>query len=342
MNANRRLQERKQPEPMVFCKLGSEESGSVLNLSEDGLCFESLTPVEEKDLLQLRLSVDLNSAIEATGQLAWIDSAKRRGGLHFLELSAPAREQIRAWLSETSTASSGRTDAPPEEPAIWQEMSVPSTQLVPIERYLEQTRWQFLRGLLMGFGICAVVMIPIFRYAGGTQVSVAQPESASTLISEPTATRPLAQPVSVAAVTAWAQRQSPGRAGAFSTDLMARTSSPSATPQPAKAEPLGASPAAVVPASAASKVHSSSGQVQHPKKVSTTPQQLWSAVQAGNIKAAVALADLYTRGEGVPLNCEQARILLLVASKKNDAEAPKRLRELDKGGCPPTASEPKP
>jgi len=342
MNANRRLQERKQPEPMVFCKLGSEESGSVLNLSEDGLCFESLTPVEEKDLLQLRLSVDLNSAIEATGQLAWIDSAKRRGGLHFLELSAPAREQIRAWLSETSTASSGRTDAPTDEPLTWQEMSVPSTQLVPIERYLEQTRWQFLRGLLMGFGICAVVMIPIFRYGGGTQVSVAQPESASTLISEPTATRPLAQPVSVAAVTAWAKRQSPGRAGAFSMDLMARTSSPSATPQPAKAKPLGATPAAVVPASAALKVHSSSRQVQHPKKVSTTPQQLWSAVQAGNIKAAVALADLYTRGEGVPLNCEQARILLLVASKKNDAEAPKRLRELDKGGCPPTASEPKP
>jgi len=104
MNANRRLQERKQPEWMVFCKLGGEESGSVPNLSEDWLCFEGLTPIEEKDLLQ-RLSVDLNSGIEATGQLAWIDSAKRTGGVRFLELSVPAREQILAWLSETSTAS---------------------------------------------------------------------------------------------------------------------------------------------------------------------------------------------------------------------------------------------
>ena len=34
------------------------------------------------------------------------------------------------------------------------------------------------------------------------------------------------------------------------------------------------------------------------------------------MKAAVALADLYTRGEGVEVNCEQARILLLVASGK--------------------------
>src|SRR5215472_17408041 len=169
MNANRRLQERKQPEQMVFCKLAGEEGGSVPNLSEDGLGFEGVTPIEGKDLLHLRLSVDLNRAIEAAGQLAWIDSAKRRGGLRFLELSVPAREQIRAWLSETSTASSGGNDAPTEVPVIWQEMSVPSMQLVPIERYREQTRWQFLRGVLVGFGICAVVVIPIFRYAAGTK-----------------------------------------------------------------------------------------------------------------------------------------------------------------------------
>jgi len=355
--ANRRLQERKQPKPLVFCKLGGEEGGSVLNLSEDGLCFESLAPIEEKDVLQLCLSVDLNSAIEATGQLAWIDSAKRRAGVRFLELSAPAREQIRAWLGETSTASGGRNDAPTEELVIWQEMSDPSIQLVPIEHYREQTRWQFLRGVLVGFGICVVLMIPILQYAGGTkpgrparttagairtaqssaeltQSSVAQPVSQSALISEPTATKPRAQAVSVGAPTGWAQWERPPRARALSTHLMTRTSSPSATLNPAKAEPLGASAAAVVPASATSKVNSPSGQVQHPKKVSATPQQLWSAVQKGNMKAAVALADLYTRGEGVPVNCEQARILLLVASEKHNAEAPKKLQELDKGGCP--------
>jgi PilZ domain len=374
MNANRRLQERKQPERTVLCTLGDEESGSVLNLSEDGLCFESLTLIEEKDLLQPRLSVDLNSAIEATGQLAWIDSAKRTGGLRFLELSALARERIRAWLSETSTASSGRNGraflrkldkqaddgAATENPVIWQEMRVPSMQLVPIERYRAQTRWQFLLGVLLGFGIGAVVMISIFRYvgvmkpgssvritasanraaqssAGQTQASVVQQVSPSASISDPTATKPLAavQTVSVAMPPGSLPRQSPQTAGASSTDLMERTSSPSAMPQPAKAEQrVGASQAAVAPAPTASKAHPSSGQVQHPKKVSATPQELWSALQTGNMKAAVALADLYTRGEGVPVNCEQARILLLVASEKNNGEASKRLQELDKGGCP--------
>jgi TPR repeat protein len=65
-----------------------------------------------------------------------------------------------------------------------------------------------------------------------------------------------------------------------------------------------------------------------------TPQQLWTSVQAGNTKAAVALAELYIKGEGVPQSCNQARVLLLVASEKRNAEAIKRLHELDKTGCP--------
>ncbi len=65
-----------------------------------------------------------------------------------------------------------------------------------------------------------------------------------------------------------------------------------------------------------------------------TPRQLWASVEAGNSKAAVALAELYIKGEGVPQNCDQARVLLLVASEKRNAGAIKRLEELDKTGCP--------
>ena len=70
------------------------------------------------------------------------------------------------------------------------------------------------------------------------------------------------------------------------------------------------------------------------KKSGTTPQQLWSAVQSGDANAAVLLADRYLRGDGVPVNCVQARVLLLVSSEKNNAGAIKKLHELDKTGCP--------
>lgn len=354
---------------MVFCKLGGEESGSVLDLSEDGLRFESLTPIEEKDLLELRLSVDVNSAIEATGKLAWIDSAKCTGGLRFVDLSPPAREQIRAWLSETSTVPKKRDrqaidDATTEKPGTLEQTRVPSTQLVPIEQYRKETRAQFLRGVLVGFGICVVVMTPIFfRFTGGTKsgsppqatasanhaaqsgveqtrASATPPMSASASILKPAAAKPLAtQPSAVvtgsaAVPTGSRQKQSPLMGGVSSTDLMTRASLPPARPQTVKAEPLlGARQAPMATAPGASRVFSPLEPVQNPKKTSATAQQLWSALQAGNMNAAVALADLYTRGEGVPVNCEQARVLLLAAAEKNNAEASKKLQALNRGGC---------
>jgi TPR repeat protein len=57
-------------------------------------------------------------------------------------------------------------------------------------------------------------------------------------------------------------------------------------------------------------------------------------VQAGNSTAAAALAELYIKGDGVPQNCAQARVLLLVASEKRNTAAIKRLSDLDKEGCP--------
>ena len=344
MNVDRRLQERKQLERTVLCKLGGDERGSVVNLSQDGLCFESLTPIEDKALRQLRLSVDLNGAIEATGQWAWIDSAKRTGGLRFLELSAPAREQIRVWLSETSTqitqniatsgvgASSGRNwraspgnlDEQADEGAVTeklfgQEVSVASTELVSLERHRKQNLRQLLLGVLVGFGIGTAAIVSIFWYVGGTKSN------------------------SPARPTASANRA--GQSSEKQTQVSATqpVSSLSAMPHPVKAvSSPGANQAAVASASTGLMAHSSPGQVQHPKKFSATPEQLWSALKAGNMKAAVALADLYMRGEGVEVNCEQARILLLAAAGKNNTEASKKLQELDKGGGCPQPSEPEP
>lgn len=358
MNLDRRMQERKQLERTLLCKLGGDERGSVLNLSQDGLCFESLAPIEDKALRQLRLPVALNGAIEATGQLAWIDSAKRTGGLRFLELSAPAREQIRVWLSETTTqisqsiatsgagASSGRNwraplgslDEQADEGAVpeklfGQEVSVASTELVSLERHQKQTLRHLLLGVLLGFGIGTAVMILIFRYAGGSKPgSPARPTASANRTVQSSANRA-------------------GQSSVKQTQVSAAqpVSSLPATPHPAKTvsspgadQALGANLAAVASASTASKAPSSPGQVQHPKKVPATPEQLWSALQKGDMKAAVALADLYMRGEGVEVNCDQARMLLLIAAGKKNAEASKKLEELDKGGCPQTASEPAP
>jgi hypothetical protein len=60
---------------------------------------------------------------------------------------------------------------------------------------------------------------------------------------------------------------------------------------------------------------------------------LWIAVEKGNSKAEVSLAELYRRGEGVTRNCDQTRILLTAAARKGNADAQRRLDKFLRGGC---------
>lgn len=65
----------------------------------------------------------------------------------------------------------------------------------------------------------------------------------------------------------------------------------------------------------------------------TAAQWLWAATRKGDTAANILLADLYLRGEGVPQNCAQGRVLLLAASLKGNDEASRKLQEVDTGGC---------
>lgn len=60
---------------------------------------------------------------------------------------------------------------------------------------------------------------------------------------------------------------------------------------------------------------------------------LWRAVSKQNVAASVMLADMYKNGDGVPKSCDQARLLLVAASKKGSTQAADRLRSLESGGC---------
>jgi TPR repeat protein len=60
---------------------------------------------------------------------------------------------------------------------------------------------------------------------------------------------------------------------------------------------------------------------------------LWRSVAKQNLTAALALSDLYMRGDGVPKSCDQARLLLDVAAKKGSSAAAERVRNLSASGC---------
>ena len=64
------------------------------------------------------------------------------------------------------------------------------------------------------------------------------------------------------------------------------------------------------------------------------PAQLWSRVRHGDSEAEVALANLYLSGTSVERNCEQAHMLLLAASHKQNKAADKVLDGAYKQTCP--------
>ncbi len=70
-----------------------------------------------------------------------------------------------------------------------------------------------------------------------------------------------------------------------------------------------------------------------PRDSSQAAKWLWKAVGKQNPGAALMLADLYARGDGVAKSCDQARLLLVAAAKKGAPSAGLRLRNLESNGC---------
>jgi TPR repeat protein len=195
------------------------------------------------------------------------------------------------------------------------------TRLVPLERHLSVIRRQFIRGVLTGIVVSCAVAMPAFKYSNMRQRE-AQQELGKTAVKN-----------SDAQAASRARKSTPEKAEtSFPTSVLPK-------PQPSKPSndfpDDSKSPVSFHVSQPAPLTGESFPEAQPTKKiVVTAPQKLWSSVQAGDTKAAVALADLYLRGDGVPVNCDQARVLLVVASKENDPNATKKLQELDETGCP--------
>src|SRR5260370_3927689 len=103
MDQNRRRFLRKVPDDLTFIQIERDEVGKVLNVSEGGLSFSSVTPVPRNLPVYFWFSFNLKERIEAMGEVAWTDLSRTVGGLRFTQLSQASREQIQKWLSRLRT-----------------------------------------------------------------------------------------------------------------------------------------------------------------------------------------------------------------------------------------------
>jgi uncharacterized OB-fold protein len=71
-----------------------------------------------------------------------------------------------------------------------------------------------------------------------------------------------------------------------------------------------------------------------PRDSAVAAKFLWKAVSKENTSAILLLSDMYLIGDGVPKSCDQARLLLNAAARKNIPQAAQKLRNLRTSGCP--------
>lgn len=97
----RRLAKRKTLERLTYIDLPLQNGGIVTDVSEGGLGFHAVAPVENGGLIRFSFSGG-SQRIEGTGELMWTDGRGQVGGLRFTEISEEIREQIRNWPLESN------------------------------------------------------------------------------------------------------------------------------------------------------------------------------------------------------------------------------------------------
>lgn len=91
---------------LAYIHIEPNNGGIVLNISDDGLGFHSMAPIERNGPLCFSLK-EQNRCIDVCGELIWTDEAQKIGGLRFTALPDEAREQIDDWTSQSETAVDG-------------------------------------------------------------------------------------------------------------------------------------------------------------------------------------------------------------------------------------------
>src|SRR5438477_222205 len=180
MDKNRRRFIRKVPGDPAFIQIERDEVGKVLNVSEGGLSFRSVTPVPKNLPVYFWFSFNLKDRIEAMGEVAWTDLSRTVGGLRFTQISQAGREQIQKWLSRLRTEEAPREV--PEEIEAFEEKEIPEEEEALIPQLVTAGAATPLRA--NGPAPAAVPLKTIERKTG-------EPDRVAKFVSKARAYRPL-------------------------------------------------------------------------------------------------------------------------------------------------------
>lgn len=113
---------------VVLVFFGQDNWGKLVDLSENGMCFEFSQPPSERERINFRFEPTsdfpamlggeiISESFRATGDIRWTRDFERTAGVQFVSLPEESREQIRKWLSFEASANGAPTSNKTEQEA---------------------------------------------------------------------------------------------------------------------------------------------------------------------------------------------------------------------------------
>ena len=102
----KRRSPRQRIEALVYADFGPGNGGFPINLSEGGMAFQGIQPLQKDGIIRVRLKVPgSNNAVETSGRIAWLNELGTGGGLEFIDLPEEFRGPIMHWMALQAEAS---------------------------------------------------------------------------------------------------------------------------------------------------------------------------------------------------------------------------------------------
>jgi TonB family protein len=99
--AERRGHERCAIDTISYVRLGRENGGTLLNISEGGFAVKAATPVCDADVATIRIQfTEAWDCLDVSGKIAWSNESEKKAGIQFVGLAREARAKITKWLSQ--------------------------------------------------------------------------------------------------------------------------------------------------------------------------------------------------------------------------------------------------
>ena len=372
MQTERRCIRRKRLGGISYLEFEAGRGGIVIDASEKGLGFRAADAVQQLGPSRIRIWISPRpeERIETTGNVVWTDSANKTGGLRFIETGANSSDQIRTWLWQPSelevspkvqqfprparstqkppevrhetrhnanlprspVASRAKTEARPVGPRPIPGLPSLFTSNLPGQSRDSQTAqrgiaYRLATGFLIGVLVVAVAgLFEMFR-----------PEVGASLIhlgEKITGIGPRRQTSSPLPSSAPVPAHPSPSTEATPAVLQKEASMDSTMPPDSSSQATSQGPNLAIPRKKQAPDRSAyplSPNSAQDRSAEVT--RLWSAVASGNASAEVDLARLYLRGDGVPQNCEQAKVLLSAAAKGGSIDARQELKKLRASDC---------